>query len=96
MVIRIPKNKQREEIIELSNMCECTLKKEPTGDIFEFISQDGHKQSAKLMNWAIVTSVSFISNQLMHDWKFADVSKDDAWKAVETLTRILKELQRLI
>lgn len=96
MVIKISKDKKKQEIKVLSDMCESTLKQNPSGNIMEFISRKENIQSAKLMNWGVTTVVALIANNMMFEWSFEDVSKEDAMKTVEVLTKILKDLQELI
>ena len=96
MVIKISKDKKKQEIKVLSDMCESTLKKNPSGNIMEFISRKENIQSAKLMNWGVTTVIALIANNMMFEWSFDEVSKEDAEKTLEVLTMMLKRLQEFI
>lgn len=96
MPIKVISPKKNKEVEEFSKLCEDTMKKQPTGNILEFISDKRNGQSAKIMQWAAVTTFAFIANQMMYEWKFEDVSKEDVEKALETMAKIVKRLQVLI
>ena len=96
MAIKIVSPKKNKEVEEFSKLCEDTMKKHPTGNILDFISDKRNSQSAKTMQWAVVCTFAFIANQMVYDWKFEEVSKDDAEVTMASLAKIVKEIQRFV
>lgn len=95
-MIKCVASKKSKEVVEFSKLCEDTMKEQPTGNILEFISNKQNGQSARTMQWAAVTTFAFMANQMMYEWKFAEVSKKDAEVTLETLAKVVKVLQEFI
>lgn len=93
MKVSVPGEKKTKEVREFMQLCESTLQEHPTENILEFIRDKKHGRSAKMLQWAVITTFAFLLNQVQDKWIYEEPTEEEAEVALTILAKLVKDLE---